>query len=153
MPPAKSVEWETPQVLFDSLNEEFGFTLDPAASVINAKCDKYYTIEDNGLEKSWSDERVFLNPPYGKGLDKWIRKCYEEVYSNGCQIVVALLPNRTDTKWFHDYILGKAEIRFVRGRLKFSNKGTATFGSLIVIWEKDREPNIYSCDREGNILR
>lgn len=136
MPKAKSVEWETPQDLYDELNNEFHFTLDPCASHDNAKCDRYYTIEDDGLSKSWANERVFMNPPYGKELNKWVSKAYfESLYA---EIIVALLPVRTSTAWFHDYVLDKEEIRFIRGRLYFTHpdghKVNAPFSSMIVIW-------------------
>ncbi len=133
MPQAKSVEWETPQDLFDELNAEFDFTLDPCASHSNAKCEKYYTIEDDGLSQSWAKERVFMNPPYGREITTWLEKTLYEI-ENGCLLVVGLLPARTDTKWFHNHVLNKAEVRFLKGRLKFSNTGTATFPSIIVIW-------------------
>lgn len=136
MPQAKSVEWETPQWLFDELDREFHFTLDPCASHSNAKCSKYYTIEDDGLAQSWEGERVFMNPPYGRGLVDWVKKAFYEV-RNGCELVVALLPVRTDTRWFHTYCYDHAEIRFLRGRLRFSNdKNSAPFASMIVIWRR-----------------
>lgn len=130
------VKKESSQDFFDELNEEFAFTLDPCATPENAKCAKFYTIEDDGLSKSWAGERVFLNPPYGKGAQNWIAKAYfESLYT---EVIVGLLPARTDTKWFHDYVYGKAEVRFRKGRLKFvgpdGKTGTATFPSIIVIW-------------------
>jgi site-specific DNA-methyltransferase (adenine-specific) len=100
--------WATPQDVFDDLNQEFQFTLDPAASPLNAKCDNYFTQEDDGLAQSWKGERVFCNPPYGRVIGKWVEKMSE----GGAQLCVGLLPARTDTRWFHDYIQGKADIRF-----------------------------------------
>lgn len=127
---SKTDLWSTPQATFDELDKEFHFTLDPCSTHENAKCEKHYTKEDDGLSKDWSGERVFCNPPYGREIGKWVKKCAE---SN--TLVVALLPSRTDTKWFHDYIYGKAEIRFIKGRLKFGNsKNSAPFPSMIVIW-------------------
>jgi len=117
MPPAKSVEWGTPQEFFDELNREFDFTLDPCASHENAKCERYFTKDEDGLAQSWAGERVFMNPPYGNQASNWIAKAYFE--SQYAEVVVALLPARTDTRWFHDFVYGKAEIRFVKGRLKF----------------------------------
>jgi site-specific DNA-methyltransferase (adenine-specific) len=122
---SKSDEWETPQDLFDTLNKEFKFTLDPCSQHYNHKCDKYYTQEDNGLSKDWSGEIVFCNPPYGGSIGKWVEKCYKESL-NGTKIVM-LIPSRTDTRWFHSYILGKAEIRFLKGRLKFVNRSFPTW--------------------------
>lgn len=132
---SKEEKWATPQDLFDELNEEFGFTLDAAASDDNAKCERYYTKETNGLAQSWRGETVFFNPPYGRKIGDWVEKAHNE-YLNGECTVVMLLPARTDTKWFHEHILGNAEIRFVRGRLKFGDaKNSAPFPSMVVIWE------------------
>lgn len=124
--------WSTPQNLFDDLNKEFHFTLDPCSTHYNAKCEKYYTKEDDGLSQNWSNDVVFMNPPYGREIRKWIEKAYK---SN--TTVVCLLPARTDTKWFHDFIYNKAEIRFLKGRLKFGNStNSAPFPSMIVIFRK-----------------
>ena len=117
---SKSNEWETPQSFFDELNAEFHFTLDPCCQEYNHKCDKYYTPKQDGLSQSWAGETVFCNPPYGRAIGTWVKKCYEE--SQKGATVVMLIPSRTDTSWFHDYIFGKAEIRFVRGRLRFINR-------------------------------
>lgn len=125
-------EWATPQSFFDALNREFSFTLDPCSTHENAKCEKHYTKEDDGLSKNWGGEVVFCNPPYGRELPKWVKKCYEE--SRHADVVM-LIPARTDTRWFHDYIYGKAEIRFIKGRLKFGNaKQSAPFPSMVVIF-------------------
>lgn len=132
-------DWETPQEFFDMLNKEFCFTLDPCCTHENAKCEKHYTIKENGLEQDWGGETVFCNPPYSKagGQDKWVKKCYEESLKPGTT-VVALLPARVDTARFHDYILGKAEIRFIRGRLYFAvggvSGGRAPFPNMVCIW-------------------
>lgn len=132
---SKTDLWSTPQSTFDELNKEFNFTLDPCANNENHKCDKYYTKGDDGLSKSWRGERVFCNPPYGKELKKWVMKCYNES-RNGNALCVMLIPSRTDTSYFHDYIYHKAkEIRFIRGRLKFGNcKNSAPFPSMIVVF-------------------
>jgi phage N-6-adenine-methyltransferase len=124
-------EWNTPQFLFDKLDAEFRFTLDPCATAKNTKCEKFFTIEEDGLSKSWEGERVFCNPPYGRVIGNWIRKCVDE----DTEICVALLPSRTDTRWFHDYIYHKAEIRFIDGRLKFDGKNRAPFPSMIVVFK------------------
>lgn len=126
----KSNEWETPQQLFDELDREFDFELDPCATKDNAKCTLFFDKELDGLEMPWDEWRVFCNPPYGRQIGKWIKKGSE---STG--LVVMLLPARTDTSWFHDYILGKGEVRFLRGRLKFGgSKNSAPFPSMIVIF-------------------
>jgi site-specific DNA-methyltransferase (adenine-specific) len=136
---SRSDNWGTPKDLYDKLNAEFKFSLDPCANVENHKCTKYYTKEQDGLAQDWSNERVFCNPPYGRDVKRWVQKCFEEVYGGECEIAVMLLNARTDTQWFHKYIYHKAEIRFLKGRLTFegaSNK--APFPSMIVIFAKDR---------------
>lgn len=130
-----SCEWETPQYLFDMLNEEFHFTLDPCSTDENAKCEKHYTKEQDGLKQDWTGETVFCNPPYGKEIRDWIRKCYE--HSIGGGTAVLLIPARTDTRWFHKYVYHKAEIRFIEKRVKFGgSKYNAPFPSMIVIFKK-----------------
>ena len=130
----KSDEWATPRELYEELNNEFNFTLDPAATSNNAKCEKYYTIEDDGLEQDWGGQTVFCNPPYSK-IKEWVRKAYTESLKPDTTVVL-LIPSRTDTSYFHDYILGRAEIRFIRGRLKFEGgKYSAPFPSMIVIYK------------------
>lgn len=133
---SKSKEWETPQELFDEIDKEFNFTLDPCATHNNAKCDKYYTKENNGLAQDWSKGVVFVNPPYGYDIKHWVRKSSEEALKGAT--VVMLLPARTDTKYFHNYIYGKAEIRFIKGRIKFLQNGKelypAPFPSMIVVF-------------------
>ena len=131
---SKTDDWAPPQDFYDRLNQEFSFTLDPCADSENHKCPKYYTRQQNGLAQDWGGERVFCNPPYGKEIGSWVRKSYEESTKPNT-LVVMLIPARTDTKYFHDYIYGKAEIRFIRGRLKFGNqKNAAPFPSMIVIY-------------------
>lgn len=127
-------EWATPQKLFDDLNEEFHFTLDPASTHENAKCEKHFTMEEDGLQQSWGGESVFCNPPYGKGINKWVRKPWEESCKPNTTVVM-LIPSRTDTKYFHDYILNRSEIRFIRGRQDFNDQGgRAPFPSMVVIF-------------------
>ena len=129
--------WETPQDFFDKLDAEFGFTTDVCAVPENAKCDCYFTPEVDGLSIAWAG-RCWMNPPYGRKIGKWVKKAHDEV-ERGVPLVVCLLPARTDTKWFHDYIYGKAEIRFIRGRLKFGgSKNSAPFPSMIVIFRKEQ---------------
>ena len=125
-------EWGTPKIFYEELNKEFNFTLDPCSTKENHKCRKYYTKEDDGLSKSWIGEKVFMNPPYGREIGKWVEKAYNE-NKKGVEIV-SLLPARTDTKWFHDFIYNKHEIRFIKGRLKFNDgKQPAPFPSMIVV--------------------
>lgn len=131
---SKSDEWATPRDFYKELDAEFHFDLDPCSTHDNAKCALHYTIEDDGLTQNWGGRRVFCNPPYGREIAKWVKKCYEE--SRQCEVVVMLLPARTDTRWFHSYIYGKArEIRFIRGRLHFNeSKQGAPFPSMVVIY-------------------
>ena len=130
---SKSNEWATPQELFDELNQEFRFTLDPCATHENAKCEKYYTVTEDGLSKDWTGETVFCNPPYGRQIGKWVAKAY-----NTKTTTVMLIPARTDTSYFHDYIYGRTEIRFIRGRLKFGDgKKDAPFPSMIVVFRNE----------------
>jgi phage N-6-adenine-methyltransferase len=128
---SKTDDWATPQDFFDNLNQTFNFTLDPCASHENHKCAKYYTKDDDGLSKSWEGETVFMNPPYGRDVKKWMKKAYEE---SKHATVVCLIPARTDTAYWHDYCM-KGEITFIRGRLKFGNsKQSAPFPSAVVIF-------------------
>ena len=123
--------WETPQKFFDELDKEFRFTIDVCAISENAKCERYYTPEQDGLKQVWEGV-CWMNPPYGRQVGKWVKKAAE----SSCT-VVGLLPTRTDTRWFHDYIYGKSEIRFVRGRLKFGGGvNSAPFPSMVVIWKR-----------------
>ncbi len=123
-----------PPTFFEEVNKEFHFNLDPCSTDENHKCDKYYTIEDDGLSKDWSGHNVWCNPPYGREIGKWVEKCYREGHKDNT-LVVMLIPARTDTKYFHDYILHRAEIRFVPGRLKFGDgKNSAPFPSMLVIF-------------------
>ncbi len=131
---SKTNEWATPQAFFDELNKEFNFTLDPCATPQNAKCARYFTKEIDGLSQSWRGEIVFCNPPYGRDLSKWVAKAYTETLSGEATLVVMLIPARTDTSYFHDYIYKKHEVRFIRGRLHFNeSKCAAPFPSMVVV--------------------
>ena len=135
---SKSNEWSTPQDLYDKLNCEFNFTLDPCASEANHKCEKYYTVKENGLAQDWSGESVFMNPPYGRQIKLWIKKAFETAKQGG--VVVALIPARTDTTYWHQYIFKHTEIRFLKGRLKFGcHKNSAPFPSAVVIFKGDKQ--------------
>lgn len=132
---SKSNEWSTPQAFYDELNKEFNFTMDPAATKENAKCDKYFTEEEDGLLQNWEGEVVFCNPPYGRVIKDWVKKASEESKKPNTTVVM-LIPARTDTRYFHDYIYHKVkEIRFVKGRLKFGDsKNSAPFPSMIIVF-------------------
>lgn len=138
MPQSARSDWATPQWLFDQLAAEFGpFDLDAAASSENAKCAKYFTKEENGLGPVWKG-RVWLNPPYGAPIRDWLNKARANVNAGFAELVVCLLPSRTDTKWFHEIVQPHAaEIRFLKGRLTFEGAaGPAPFGSMVVVFRR-----------------
>lgn len=130
-------EWSTPPEVFDPLNREFGFTLDPCATDENAKCARYFTEADDGLSRDWGTERVFMNPPYGREVKAWTAKA-KAAASKGA-LVVGLLPASTDLAWWHDDVVAAgAEVRYIRGRVRFITDGpyraSGFFASVIVIW-------------------
>lgn len=131
--PSKTDQWATPQALFDELSKEFdGFTLDVAADATNAKCERYYTREQDGLKQPWTG-KIWCNPPYGRVIKDWIAKG-KEAADNGATVVF-LVPARTDTRWFHEIVLPHAEIRFIKGRIKFGDsKVGAPFPSMLVVF-------------------
>ena len=132
---SKTNEWSTPQDVYDALNGEFSFTLDPCSDGKNAKCQRFYTPLDDGLSKSWSGEVVFMNPPYGREIGKWVEKAYKETNAT----VVCLIPSRTDTSYWHDYCMRANEIRFFRGRLRFGDaSNSAPFPSCVVVFRAGR---------------
>ena len=131
---SKSNEWATPQDFFDKLNAEFHFNLDPCATDENHKCDFYFTKETDGLKQDWGGYCVFCNPPYGREISAWVEKCYREGTKENT-VVVMLIPARTDTRYFHDFIYHRSEIRLISGRLKFGNSNQgAPFPSMVVIF-------------------
>ena len=130
------IEYNTPQWLFEALNMEFGFTVDGAASADNTKCKRFWSKDNSALDKDWTDELVFLNPPYGKGItSEWIRKSYLE--SKKGATVVMVVPVRADAKWWHDYAM-KGEVRLFRNRLNFQNthgaKHYAPFATAVIVF-------------------
>lgn len=134
----KNDVWSTPQDLFDALDSEFHFDLDVCADEHNHKCPQYFTVEDDGLTQSWEGHRVWCNPPYSK-IKQWVRKCYYEGHLPNT-VVVMLVPSRTDTKWFQNYILHRAEIRFIKGRLRFGGATeNAPFPSMLCIFRGPSE--------------
>lgn len=136
---SKTDLWETPQDFFNKLKQEFDFQIDVCAIPENAKCDIYYTPDEDGLQQEWNGV-CWINPPYGRQIGAWVKKAYES-YINNDATVVCLLPARTDTKWWHDYCM-KGEIRFVKGRLKFGgSKNSAPFPSAVVIFSKNAKTN------------
>lgn len=130
---SRSEEWETPQYVFDILNNEFRFQVDVCATSENSKCAIYFDKEINGLKQEWSPFRCWMNPPYGRSISRWIKKASDE--STHGALVVCLIPSRTDTKWWHEWVMKSSEIWFVAGRLSFGNeKQSAPFPSCVVIY-------------------
>jgi len=132
-------EWATPPEVFDPLNEEFRFTLDPCATAENAKCARFFTEQDNGLIQDWGHERVFMNPPYGREVYAWTRKALNSAMAGA--LVVGLLPASTDLAWWHEDVIGCAEeleLRWYRGRVRFLTGGpyraSGFFPSVAVVW-------------------
>ena len=122
---SKSDHWTTPVATYDALQREFRFTFDP--------CPLMST--DDGRKIKWRG-RVFCNPPYSR-IAEFLKKGLYHLANGDCEILVYLIPARTDTAWFHDYINGKAEVRFLRGRLKFGgSKNSAPFPSMVVIFKE-----------------
>ena len=138
---SNTCEWETPQNFFDALNEEFHFGIDVCATPENAKCNLFFTLQDDGLKQDWSGHgTVWCNPPYGKTIRLWVQKASETAKEG--TTVVMLIHARTDTRWFHDYIYQKpnVEIRFVKGRLKFGgSNNSAPFPSMVAIFRGDNK--------------
>lgn len=133
---SRSEEWGTPQALFDQLDKEFHFDLDVCATPENAKCEKFFTKEDDGLAQEWNG-MVWCNPPYGKEIVKWVEACTSYEGSS-----VMLVPARTDTRWFHDYVYKnpRVELRFIKGRLHFNDsKDAAPFPSMIVVIKENKK--------------
>jgi site-specific DNA-methyltransferase (adenine-specific) len=144
-------DYATPQEIFDELDKEFHFTLDPCASKETAKCSQYFTEKENGLLQFW-EGNVFMNPPYGRKLYFWIEKAYTECIILGhCNLVVCLIPSRTDTKWWHNFCMKASEIRFFKGRIKFNGKNSAPFPSCLVIF--DRKRGIVEIEKGGYTTR
>lgn len=131
---SKTDVWETPQELFDRLDAQYHFNTDVCALPENAKCRRFYTPAEDGLKQEWHGI-CWMNPPYGREIGKWVQKACESARANGAT-VVCLLPSRSDTAWFHDYVLPHARIEFLRGRLKFGgSKNSAPFPSVIAVFE------------------
>lgn len=157
-------EWPTPDSLFASLNQEFAFTLDPCASVDNAKCERFFDKGIDGLSQEWTGS-VFMNPPYGRAIKDWVRKAYEA--SRKGATVVCLIPARTDTAYWHDYVMRASEVRFIKRRLNFacerqdarkesgdSVAHNAPFPSAIVIFRPvpTERPVMVAVERNGELV-
>ena len=133
---SKTGEWETPKEFFDKLDWRFGpFDLDPCADCMNTKCSNFFTEAEDGLSKDWGGFTAFINPPYGRGIDAWIKKAYEESRKENTKIVM-LIPSRTDTKYWHQYVMKADEIHFIKGRLKFGDSvNSAPFPSAVIVFD------------------
>ena len=150
---SKTGEWATPQEFFNKLDWRFvKFTLDPCATSENSKTKNYYTLEDNGLSQDWEGETVFVNPPY-RNLSEWVEKAYRESQKTDTKVVM-LIPARTDTKYWHKYVMRASEIHFIKGRLKFGDsKNSAPFPSAIVVFNsgtsyiRHLHPSVYTMER------
>ena len=132
--------WETPKDFFDEYNDLYKFETDVCAIKENAKCDRFFTPEQDGLKQEWTGI-CWMNPPYGRKIGKWVKKAYESSLTGAT--VVCLIPARTDTRWWHDYCM-RGDVKFIRGRLKFgSSKNPAPFPSAVVIF-KAKDSKSYS---------
>ena len=128
---------ETPKYLFDKISSIFNFSLDVCALPENAKCESYYTPKDDGLSKPWRGG-VWCNPPYGREISSWVKKAYDESQKEYNSFVLMLLPARTDTKWWWDWVQGKATLFFIKGRVKFGDHNVgAPFPSVLALYMKD----------------
>jgi len=154
MATAKTVQWATPQWRVDEWVEELGkpFTFDPCCTPENAKAPEFLTEDDDGLKSPWWG-RVWLNPPYGAGLKEWMMKANEELNSGRVEIIVALLPARTDTKWFHESVVERGhEVRFIKGRVRYGEGvSPAPFPSIYVVMRPKCE--VSDCPTEGRVYR
>lgn len=130
---AERQTWQTPRSIFAPVHADIGFTVDVCALPENAMLPRYFTPEVDGLAQSWRGERVWCNPPYGRGMERWVKK----LASGEADIAVGFLPARTDTRWFHDHVYARAEILFLRGRVKFVGaRYNAPFPSMLCMWRK-----------------
>ncbi len=147
-------EWETPLDFYNALDAEFGFCLDAAASLDNTLCQNFYTSEMDGLrfDWTWADGAVWCNPPYGTQIGKWVAKAHQEAQKGAT--VVVLIPARTETTWWHEHCMKAAEIRLVRGRLRFSGATVnAPFPSAVVVFRPGwfGQPTFSSIGRDGQL--
>lgn len=141
-----TAEWETPPEVFEPLHSEFKFTVDVCATAGNAKCERYFTVDEDGLTQTWRGESCWMNPPYGRAIKSWMRKAHNESLQGAT--VVCLVPARTDTAWWWDYAM-KGEIRFIRGRVRFlggekanPHSHNAPFPCAVVIFRPLREEQL-----------
>jgi len=141
---SKTGEWSTPQAFFEKLDWRFGpFTLDPCADADNTKCTRFFSEDDNGLTQDWGGCTSFVNPPYGRGIEKWIQKGYTESRKKDTRVVM-LIPSRTDTKYWHNYVMKAEEVYFIKGRLKFGDsQNSAPFPSAVIVFDGSNQQQIF----------
>ena len=148
-------DWATPQPLFNKLDAEFHFTLDVCALPENAKCRRYYSPTQDGLAQSWEGETCWMNPPFGKAIEGWLRKASELDHGFARRsVVVALVPTRTNAPWWHDYVMRAAEIRFIRKKVSFvgDKQGVAFTGHAIVVFRPGQhEPRCTSWEQPARV--
>lgn len=153
---SKKHDWGTPQPFFDKLNKIFHFTLDVCASDWNAKCERYFTEEDDGLSQKW-EGICWMNPPYGNAVKRWVRKAYIEWNKGHCE-VVCLVPNRSETKWFQDWGFKASYFLAIRGRINFDaglnkpGEHTSTFPSVLIIFGKLQDDQKRELSKIGVLL-
>lgn len=129
---SETSEWSTPDWLFRELDEEFNFDVDVCALPENAKCERFFSPAEDGLRQQWQG-RCWCNPPYGNQIGLWVHKAWESAQAGA--LVVCLLPSRTDSAWWFDYVMEASEIRFLRGRLKFgAGENSAPFPSAVAVF-------------------
>jgi site-specific DNA-methyltransferase (adenine-specific) len=141
---SKTGEWGTPQEFFEKLDWRFGpFDLDPCATPANTKCANFFTEAEDGLSRSWEGFTSFINPPYGRGIERWIHKAYRESRNEETRVVL-LIPARTDTKYWHEYVMKADEVYFVKGRLKFGDsQNSAPFPSAVVVFDGTNRQQLF----------
>lgn len=142
---SESVEWRTPDWVMGLVRSEFDLGLDACANAENAQCERYITAQDDCLLIDWGERAqgvaVWMNPPWGRDIGKYVRRAHEQA-SKHSLVVVCLLPASTDTRWWHDYVMRAADVRFFRGRLHFvrsdGHTGPCTKGCALVIFDSER---------------
>ena len=141
---SKTGEWSTPQDFFEKLSWRFGpFDLDPCADCTNTKCTTFFNEDQDGLLQDWEGYTAFVNPPYGRGIDKWIKKGFDEARKDNTKVVM-LVPSRTDTKYWHQYVMKADEVYFVKGRLKFGDsENSAPFPSAVVVFDGRSQQQVF----------
>ena len=151
-----SIEYETPRDFFDTLNKEFHFTLDVAATAANAKIQWFIDKKHDSFKHNWVGN-CWMNPPYDKSMNLWIERAYMTAQKG--HLVVCLIQGRsTDTKMWHDFVMKASEIRFIKDRLHFGLNGKsarANISSVVVVFRPycKGPPKVSSIDTKGNFIK